>query len=649
MSRFFIGDHHMQSNWQYYPTGAQTTARMFGKLKRPVVHFCDPSAGKGHLIRHAKEGFPGVEDADLPWLSELPDEDEPNSRGSLRRSLRHYARHKFSDLDNVSAVEIDLAHHASLKELGAKILGYDFLEVSSLATVSTLMMNPPFSAGCAHVLHAWDVLYDAELVAIINAETIKNPYTRDRQRLVDLIAAHGSVEYLEDQFTDDVERTTKVEVALIYLEKVPAKYLDVDALLGDLQRGDNEAAGVDPEVCTALALPSNFIEDTCFRFRQAVAAARKSSEALAVADHLRNALGLTLEEMQAKGVGSTFREASESVRKVASEDFAARYQELKKRAWGQMLRSSLLSDRISNQARKRLEASAASIYELAFTPANIHGLLHGVVQSMSSIYADMIDGVFTSIIGRSSENAVFYRSWVSNQKHRIGMRVRKTRFILPHFKLGHNGGLEYETSKFLQDIDLAFGYLLGLPPDYEGLVAGYNRLRPASGERIETTLFGMRVHRGVGTCHIYPRDQATMDKLNLFVGRHRNWLPGDMSEANEDFKKQYDKAESLTDAYVAEEQAGRRRDPTHHFSTRSRENRFGYQLLREIQGLDEQGEYRHSLERLDKAIEVVHEVQGLRCGPSLASSAPVVAIGATANVSGQSTGSQPEQLLLLAA
>ncbi|MFN9474510.1 DUF4942 domain-containing protein [Acidovorax sp.] len=637
----------MQSHWQYYPTGVHTTARMFGKLKRPVVHFCDPSAGKGHLIRHAREGFPGVDDADLPWLAEYADEDE--SRGPLRHSLRHYARHKFSDLKNVSAVEIDPAHHASLKELGAKILGYDFLEVSSLATVSTLMMNPPFQAGCAHVLHAWDVLYDAELVAIINAETLRNPYTRDRQRLVDLIAAHGSVEYLEDQFTDDVERTTNVEVALIYLDKVPAKYLDVDAMLGDLQRGDNEAADADPEVCTALALPSNFIEDTCFRFRQAVAAARKSSETTAVADHLRNALGLTLDEMQAKGLASSFREASDSVRQVASEDFANRYADLKKRAWGQILRSSLLSDRISNEARKRLEASAASIYELAFTPANIHGLLHGVVQSMSTIYADMIDGVFTSIIGRSSENAVFYKSWASNQKHRIGMRVRKTRFILPNFKLGHNGCLEYETAKFLQDIDLAFGYLLGLPPDYEGLVAGYSRLRPESGERIETTLFGMRVHRGVGTCHIYPRDQATMDKLNLFVGRHRNWIPGDMSEANEDFKKQYDKAESLTDAYVALEKEGRRNGPSYHHSTRSRENRFGYQLLREIEGLDSEGEYKYSLDRLEKAIEGVHEAQGLRCGPALASGAPVMAISAAPDVSGQSKGAQPEQLLLLAA
>lgn len=127
----------------------------------------------------------------------------------------------------------------SLKELGAKIIGYDFLQVSSLATVSNLIMNPPFQQGCAHVLHAWDVLYDAELVAIINAETIRNPFSQDRQRLCSLIECHGSVEFLQDEFTDEVERTTSVEIALIYLEKIPGQYLDVDALMGNLKRGSS--------------------------------------------------------------------------------------------------------------------------------------------------------------------------------------------------------------------------------------------------------------------------------------------------------------------------------------------------------------------------------------------------------------------------
>jgi hypothetical protein len=68
----------------------------------------------------------------------------------------------------------------------------------------------------------------------------------------------------------------------------------------------------------------------------------------------------------------------------------------------------------------------------------------------------MILMLFDSIIERSSDNAVFYKSWKSNQKHRIGMRLRKTRFILPRFRVGFSKNLDYEDERFLADIDKAF-------------------------------------------------------------------------------------------------------------------------------------------------------------------------------------------------
>ena len=140
------------------------------KFKRPLGHVCDPSAGKGHLFRHAKEGFTELTEEQLPWLAEIPDDQITDYRRSTLR-FREMARTKFSHPKEISVVEIDIQHHANLNELGAKVLGYDFLEVQSLATVSQIIMNPPFADGVQHVLHAWDVVYDAEIVAIINAQS----------------------------------------------------------------------------------------------------------------------------------------------------------------------------------------------------------------------------------------------------------------------------------------------------------------------------------------------------------------------------------------------------------------------------------------------------------------------------------------------
>lgn len=363
----------MTDTFQFYPTGVQLAAKAWGKFQRPVRHVCDPSAGKGHLFRHAKEGFPGVPDENLAWVAAV--EDREIQEGRFKARLRDYARRRYADLREISAIEIDWEHHADLRSLGAKIIGHDFMQVQSLATVSHIIMNPPFAQGCKHVLHAWDCIYDAEIVAIINAETLRNPYTQERQRLVHLIQSHGSVEFIQNAFSEGVERSADVDVALIYLEKVPDQYMNVNNLLGSLKR-DRQPDDIGLVPCSALALPDNFIQDTCFRFEQAVDATRIACEATALANKLSAGLGMTLDEMQAKGVGSDFREIADPVRNDANAAFKTRYDDLKKRAWGQVLRSTLLNDKLSNQARRKMEASAQDIYDLQFTAANIHGFFY---------------------------------------------------------------------------------------------------------------------------------------------------------------------------------------------------------------------------------------------------------------------------------
>lgn len=605
---------------------------MWAKFKRPVRYLCDPSAGKGNLIRYAKEGFSELRDDQIPWLDAVPDDEIQYDRHrNIRR--RDRAREKFSHLSEVSAVEINIEHHASLRELDVKVIGYDFLQVSSLATVGHVIMNPPFAEGVKHVLHAWDLVYDAEIVAIVNAESIKNPYSQDRVRLLELIEKHGTVEFLQSQFVNDVERTTEVEVALIYLEKVPSKYLDMDALLAGLRKGDSHMSELDPAVCNALALPSNFINDTCYRFEQAVEAARKASEAEAIADHLMGGIGLTLEDMQAKGVGNDFRESTGSVRKSANDEFRKRYDDLKKRAWAQIIRSSLLTEKLSNQARRKIEATSQSIYELEFCISNVHGFLAGVIGSLGEIYQDMVCDLFDTIIERSSDNVVFYRSWKSNQKHRIGVRIRKTRFIIPRFSVSNYGGsLEYESRHFLADIDKVFGYLHGITEAYDGLVNGFERNHVLGGDRIATKFFDFRYYKGAGTIHFYPKSEAVVEKINLFVGKLRRWIPGDFSEANQDFQTQYDKGETLTKEYMDLYKKSAR--------TSYGWDRPALKLLREVKGLEVDGS---ELDRMESAIASVHEVRGLHCGPALARPGEANAgqIASEATV--------PGQLLLLAA
>ncbi len=602
-------------NYQFYPTGAHTAAAMWAKFKRPIGVVCDPSAGQGHLWRHAQDGFVGVDEKDIPWLAEVPDEE---IEGLYRLRLRERARYKFQrtqskDSGNFLAVEINPEHHAQLREQGAMILGYDFMTIESLASVDQIIMNPPFQDGAKHVLHAWDKVYNAEIVAIVNAETVRNPYSQDRKRLVELIEKHGSVEFKQDQFVDNVDRKTDVEIALIYLEKIPEGIFDLHTALNGLAQGDiAKGPEIEPEVCQALALPENFVENVYHRFTKAVNAARLAAEASAIATQASNNLGLSLEQMQAKGVGNECGRDSIAIRKTANDAFQLRYNELKRQAWAQIIRSSLLTNKLSNQARRKVEAEAEVIYQLEFSVANVHGFLAGLFASMGDIYADMVCGLFDTIIGRSNDNVAFYKSWKSNERHRFGMRIKRTRFIIPNFELSWGGNLTYNSEQFLADIDKVFGYLHGVTEPYEGLVNAFKRNGVNGSERVSTRYFDFRIYRQAGTLHFYPKSQDVVEKLNRFVGARRQWLPDQMEQANDDFQKQYEQAESLSKKY----ESARRKQESHWY--RSPVYSATHTNPTEAD--------RSECEAMAKCIDEVHKDLGLHCGAALTTSTALKAL-----------------------
>jgi hypothetical protein len=63
--------------------------------------------------------------------------------------------------------------------------------------------------------------------------------------------------------------------------------------------------------------------------------------------------------------------------------------------------------------------------------------------------------------------------------------------------------------------------------------------------RMSSDYFDIRFYANAGTFHIFPRRKDLIDRLNRFVGKHRQWLPVDDTEAVPEFWEQYDKAEAV--------------------------------------------------------------------------------------------------------
>lgn len=500
-------------DFQYYPTPAALALRAWQKFKnRNFVRVLEPQAGTGELAVAVE-------------------------------SLADYYHRRRPTID---CCELDATKHPVLREKDLNVVGVDFLEFGSGAIYSHCIMNPPFAEGAKHVCKAWDVLWDGEIVAIINAETIRNPFSAERKRLARLIEECGEVEFIEDAFIGpEVVREAEVEIALVYLRKCANVKADVFGTLIEELRQDSTtdarlAEGYRQDALPAL--PESTLENMVLTFNAAVKAMQDCVFAEARSSYYTTMLGETLAVREAGGCTAK----DTSVEWVQTE-VAKRYSKLKDRAWAGLLRSTNVTTRLSSAAQKRLESEFDEIKKLEFSLRNVYGFLCGLVEKRGEIQMEMVCDIFDLFTRYHSDNAVFYKGWRSNDRHRTcGMRLKTTRVILPgHGRESYHNSLSGESERLLQDFDKVFAMLDGKVEPEVGLTTVFRRdfhfLR--SGGRASSSYFDVRFYAGAGTIHFYPKSKELIDRLNRLVGRQRQWLPPESTRVSESFWLQFDQAE----------------------------------------------------------------------------------------------------------
>lgn len=498
---------------QFYPTPKSLAERAWKKFENiNFIRVLEPSAGKGDLAK-------------------------------LRPRVHGYE-------PPVDCIEIDLEQHATLRDQGFDVVGIDFLQYEGAGAVySHIILNPPFINGVDHVLKAWDILFDGEIVAILNAETIRNPHTKERRLLANLVEQHGSVEYIESAFTE-AERKTEVEVALVHLRKKSNFNVELvgtilDGLKADSTTAESLAEGFDEK--KELAVSGEVIRNTVRAYNAAVQATRESISAQATSAYYTKLLGQTLAHR--KG-GATKPDPDSSLEWVRNTLFKS-YRDLKNRAWTGILCSTQVTSKLSSAAQKRLESEFQAIKSLEFTVSNIYGFLQGLSANQGQIQIDMACDVFDLITRYHTDNALFYKGWKSNDKHRTsertcGLQIKKTRFIIPgHQTESYSSSVSWDTRRMLGDFDKIFAMLDGkVKPETsleEIFQHSFDELR--CGERVASSYFDVRYYPGAGTIHFFARDKKLVDRLNRLVGRQRRWLPPQDVRVSDAFWLQYDRAE----------------------------------------------------------------------------------------------------------
>ena len=137
------------ADFEFYPTPSGIAGRLLAGVNfNKVKTVLEPSAGKGDLLDYASQ------------------------RKRTYRFGRERGYSRGSELE-CDCIEIDTNLQAILTSRGYRVVHDDFLSFVTRKRYDLILMNPPFSEGDLHLLHAIDLCENGgQIACILNAETL---------------------------------------------------------------------------------------------------------------------------------------------------------------------------------------------------------------------------------------------------------------------------------------------------------------------------------------------------------------------------------------------------------------------------------------------------------------------------------------------
>lgn len=185
----------VDSRNQFFPTPKEFLAEICeGMQWGKISTILEPSAGKGDIVE---------------YLHEVADK----------------KKHTIGADFDIDVIEKDEGLRILLKGKSFRVIHDDFLTFNSFKKYDLIIMNPPFMEAEDHLLKALNLQKDGgSIICIMNAETIRNPYSTKRKHLKDVLEKYNAdISFHEGAFRHS-ENPTDVEVAVIKV-MIPEKEL----------------------------------------------------------------------------------------------------------------------------------------------------------------------------------------------------------------------------------------------------------------------------------------------------------------------------------------------------------------------------------------------------------------------------------------
>ncbi len=526
----------MSTYKEFYPKPESLIEKMLdGVNLNSIKSLLEPSAGKGSIV-----------DALVKGVERCIERTKYDKEKGFEPYDFYYTESVKQEY--IDTIELDPDLQSVLKGKGYRVVYDNFLTFHTYKRYDLIIMNPPFSNGEKHLLKALELQErGGAVICVLNANTIKNPYTIERKLLLDKLKLYDAdITYHTGAFSS-AERKTDVEIAIVKVN-IPEPE-GVESLLIENLRAAWKVREAKIEECNAL-VDSDFVRGIIDQYNFEVEA------------------GLTLirdyKAMTPYMLGS-FGEHAASVLSVKIDKDEATENEyirrIRSKYWNHLFYSNDFTKKFTSNLLKKCREDVGRLKDYDFNTFNIYqvkiDLTNSMIKAMEQTILTLFDDLSHkySWIDETSNNIHYYNGWKTNKAWIINKKVI-IRLNL-YGVLSGESFYKYDIVDKFSDIEKTLDYLdkqRTPSTDFGARIDELTKQRQETGKvpsrNIEFKHFYVTCYKK-GTCHITFKNDELLKKFNLFGSQRKGWLPPSYGKVN--YEDMDEEERAVVDEFEGEE------------------------------------------------------------------------------------------------
>ncbi len=423
----------------------------------------------------------------------------------LKEKAWHYSK------NNVYVLENNFELKEILKTKNVRFLGNDFLKYNDDINFDLIIMNPPFSNWVDHLLKAWDIIQNWEIVCLLNSETYNNANTKKRALLKSIVDENWTTEELWDCFSS-AERKTNVNVIMVRLSKETKSKFDFDYDKFSKER----KIDLDEEYIEKWIENKDVLKNITRQYKET------KELFIETLNHI-NKLALYTKTL-------TWNEY------FKIEDYLLGYWwpnerynnymwELKLQTWNRLIDKIWIRKHMTNDLSSNFNKFIQEQWDVELNEENIKELLWMLLLNKWNILENTIPEVFDLFTKYYKENRSYVEGWKTNDRFKVNKKIILPNYVDYKDRYSSNNGFSLSYNRRYQDIDKVMCYITW--KDMKDIITVEDALKADFAvwrKLTESTFFNLRYYKK-WTLHMQFKDDFLWQEFNMRSCAGKNWLP----------------------------------------------------------------------------------------------------------------------------